>query len=64
MTYEIMRPEVIGLSTNRLVLGKHSGRHALREHLKDLGYDLSDEELRLVFDKFKTLARQEETCGR
>ena len=56
MTYEIMRPEAIGLSTNRLVLGKHSGRHALREHLKDLGYDLSDEELRLVFDKFKTLA--------
>ncbi len=56
MTYEIMRPETIGLSTNRLVLGKHSGRHALREHLKDLGYDLSDEELRLVFDKFKTLA--------
>jgi 2-isopropylmalate synthase len=56
MTYEIMRPETIGLSANKLVLGKHSGRHALREHLKDLGYDLSDEELRLVFDKFKALA--------
>jgi 2-isopropylmalate synthase len=56
MTYEIMRPETIGLSTNKLVLGKHSGRHALREHLKDLGYDLSDEELAVVFKKFKTLA--------
>jgi 2-isopropylmalate synthase len=56
MTYEIMKPETIGLNANKLVLGKHSGRHALREHLKDLGYDLSDEELRLVFDKFKALA--------
>jgi len=56
MTYEIMRPETIGLSTNKLVLGKHSGRHALRSHLKKLGYDLSDEELKLVFKKFKELA--------
>lgn len=56
MTYEIMLPETIGLSANKLVLGKHSGRHALREHLKALGYDLSDEELRLVFEKFKALA--------
>ena len=56
MTYEIMRPETIGLSANKLVLGKHSGRHALRDHLKDMGYDLSDEELNLVFKKFKELA--------
>jgi len=56
MTYEIMRPETVGLSANRLVLGKHSGRHALRTQLKDLGYDLSDEELNLVFAKFKELA--------
>jgi 2-isopropylmalate synthase len=56
MTYEIMKPETIGLSTNKLVLGKHSGRHALREHLKQMGYDLSDEELQLVFIKFKELA--------
>jgi 2-isopropylmalate synthase len=56
MTYEIMRPETIGLSTNKLVLGKHSGRHALREHLKNIGYDLSDEELAVVFKKFKNLA--------
>ena len=56
MTYEIMRPETIGLSANKLVLGKHSGRHALRTHLKEMGYDLSDEELNLVFKKFKELA--------
>jgi 2-isopropylmalate synthase len=56
MTYEIMKPETIGLSTHKLVLGKHSGRHALRSHLKDLGYDLSDEELSLVFTRFKQLA--------
>ena len=56
MTYEIMKPEHIGLSTNKLVLGKHSGRHALRSRLKELGYDLSDEELKLVFKKFKELA--------
>jgi 2-isopropylmalate synthase len=47
MTYEIMKPETIGLSANKLVLGKHSGRHALRTHLKELGYDLSDEELQI-----------------
>jgi 2-isopropylmalate synthase len=56
MTYEIMKPETIGLSANKLVLGKHSGRHALRSHLKDIGYDLSNEELDLVFKKFKELA--------
>jgi len=56
MTYEIMKPETIGLSKNQLVLGKHSGRHALREHLKNLGYDLSDEEVQMVFVKFKELA--------
>ncbi len=56
MTYEIMKPEDIGLNTNKLVLGKHSGRHALRTHLKDMGYDLSDDELQLVFTKFKELA--------
>lgn len=56
MTYEIMKPETIGLNTNTLVLGKHSGRHALRSRLKELGYDLSDEELKIVFKKFKELA--------
>jgi 2-isopropylmalate synthase len=56
MTYEIMKPETVGLSQNKLVLGKHSGRHALRSHLKEMGYELSDEELQLIFDKFKELA--------
>lgn len=56
MTYEIMKPETVGLNRNKLVLGKHSGRHALRSRLKDMGYDLSDEELSVVFTKFKELA--------
>jgi 2-isopropylmalate synthase len=56
MTYEIMKPETIGLKRNSLVLGKHSGRHALRSRLKEMGYDLSDDELNLVFNKFKELA--------
>jgi 2-isopropylmalate synthase len=56
MTYEIMEPEIVGLSTNRLVLGKHSGRHAFRQKLASLGYDLSDEDLKRVFERFKELA--------
>ena len=56
MTYEIMEPATVGLTTSQLVLGKHSGKHALRDHLKQMGYDLSDEELKLVFKKFKELA--------
>ena len=56
MTYEIMKPETVGLSQSRLILGKHSGRHALRSKLKDMGYDLSEEELNLVFKRFKELA--------
>ena len=56
MTYEIMKPETIGLNANRLVLGKHSGRHALYEHLKEMGYDLSPGELNTVFKQFKDLA--------
>jgi 2-isopropylmalate synthase len=51
-----MRPETVGLVTSRLVLGKHSGRHALRSQIKQMGYDLSDEELNIVFVKFKELA--------
>ncbi|MDL2322288.1 2-isopropylmalate synthase, partial [Desulfosarcina sp. OttesenSCG-928-B08] len=56
MTYEIMRPETIGINQNQLVLGKHSGPHALHAHLKGMGYDLSDEELNIVFKQFKNLA--------
>ncbi|MFH1489865.1 MAG: 2-isopropylmalate synthase, partial [Pseudomonadota bacterium] len=56
MTYEIMEPETVGLLSNRLVLGKHSGRHAFRQRLADLGYELSEENVNLLFDKFKELA--------
>jgi 2-isopropylmalate synthase len=56
MTYEIMKPETIGLSKNNLVLGKHSGRHALNSHIQEMGYNLSKEELNKVFEKFKRLA--------
>jgi len=55
-TYEIMRPESVGLSRSTLVLGKHSGRHAFRERLKDLGYDLDDNELARAFARFKRVA--------
>jgi 2-isopropylmalate synthase len=56
MTYEIMKPETIGLNKNKMVMGKHSGKHALLAHIKKMGYDLSDEELKIVFKKFKALA--------
>jgi 2-isopropylmalate synthase len=56
MTYEIMEPETVGLSSNRMVLGKHSGRHAFREKLTDLGYDLTKDEVDKLFKKMKDLA--------
>jgi 2-isopropylmalate synthase len=55
-TYEIMTPESIGLKESKLVLGKHSGRHAFREKLVDLGYELEDQRLNDAFAKFKDLA--------
>jgi 2-isopropylmalate synthase len=56
-TYEIMRPETIGLTESALVLGKHSGRHAFRTHLEKMGYDdLSKDELNKAFDRFKRVA--------
>jgi 2-isopropylmalate synthase len=55
-TYEIMRPEDVGLSTSDLVLGKHSGRAALADRAKALGYELSGEQLDAVFEQFKALA--------
>jgi len=56
MTYEIMEPQTIGLDSNRLVLGKHSGRHAFKEKLSEFGYDITQEELNRLFEKFKELA--------
>lgn len=54
-TYEIMRPEDVGVSRNQLVLGKHSGRHALRQRVEEMGYTLDDTRLQAVFEAFKEL---------
>ncbi|GAV24471.1 2-isopropylmalate synthase [Carboxydothermus islandicus] len=55
-TYEIMNPRLVGIPESRLVLGKHSGRHALKERLLELGYELTEEQLNEAFVKFKALA--------
>jgi 2-isopropylmalate synthase len=55
-TYEIMNPEDIGLAQTELVLGKHSGRHALRQRVIELGYHLDEDQLQKVFEGFKSLA--------
>jgi 2-isopropylmalate synthase len=55
-TYEIMSPESIGLKKSSLVLGKHSGKHAFKEKLKILGYDVGDNYINEIFEKFKLLA--------
>jgi len=55
-TYEIMMPETIGLDRSRLVLGKHSGRHAFRVRLEQLGFELDDEAVATAFKAFKELA--------
>ena len=55
-TYEIMRPEDVGVPRSELVLGKHSGRHALRQRLVELGYQPTEEQLDRIFEAFKKLA--------
>ena len=55
-TYEIMTPESVGLKANALVLGKHSGRHAFKKRLTELGYELAEDDLNKAFEKFKSLA--------
>jgi 2-isopropylmalate synthase len=55
-TYEIMRPEDVGFSGSHLVLGKHSGRHILRQRMKELGYQLDATQLDKLFEEFKQLA--------
>ncbi len=55
LTYEIMRPETIGINESRLVLGKHSGRHAFQSKVIELGYDLKPDQLNQVFERFKDL---------
>lgn len=60
-TYEIMTPESVGLDQNRMVLGKLSGRHAFEDRLKELGYNLSPEDITQAFEQFKNLADKKKT---
>lgn len=62
-TYEIMTPETVGIRTNNLVLGKHSGKHAFESHLKEMGIELSAEELQRCFDEFKRLCDKKKTIA-
>lgn len=55
-TYEIMTPESVGLTESKIVMGKHSGRHAFRKKLEELGFQLGDNALQEAFDRFKALA--------
>lgn len=57
-TYEIIKPESVGAGKAKLVLGKHSGRSAVGDRLNELGYQLTDEEMNVFFEKFKKLADQ------
>ncbi|MBO5852958.1 MAG: 2-isopropylmalate synthase, partial [Clostridia bacterium] len=60
-TYEIMTPESVGIQTNQMVLGKHSGKHAFSERLKELGYELNDDQIVDAFTKFKELCDKKKT---
>ena len=60
-TFEIMTPETVGLTQSRLVLGKHSGRHALKVRLDELGYKVEGDALNQVFARFKDLADAKKT---
>ncbi len=62
-TYEIIDPAQIGLTETKLVLGKHSGRHAFVDRLKELGFDLSKEEIEKAFEQFKILADKKKTVS-
>lgn len=55
-TYEIMTPESVGVQKTKIVLGRHSGRHGLKSRLIELGYSLSEEEIKVVYEKFLELA--------
>jgi len=57
-TYEIMRPQDIGIPSSKIILGKHSGRHAFKTRLEELGFSLTEEEINRAFERFKRLADQ------
>ncbi len=63
LTYEIMTPESIGLPRNKMVLGKHSGRHAFESRLNELGFRLEEARLNELFGKFKDLADRKKTVS-
>lgn len=56
LTYEIMKPEEVGIPSNKIVLGKHSGRHAFKDRLEEFGYSLSNTDFERAFQRFKDLA--------
>ncbi len=60
-TYEIMTPEDIGIPQNKMVLGKHSGRHAFEDRLNELGYTMTPEKITKLFERFKALADRKKT---
>ena len=62
-TYEIMLPETVGLYRSKLVLGKHSGRHALKAHLQEMGYELTQQDLDSTFERYKELADKKKTIS-
>lgn len=65
LTYEIMTPESIGLPRNKMILGKHSGKHAFEQRLKDLGLKVEDDKIEELFTQFKSLAQpQKDRVGR
>ena len=62
-TYEILTPEAVGIVTNNIVLGKHSGRHAFESRLKEMGYNVTPEELNRCFEEFKVLADKKKSVS-
>ena len=62
-TYEILTPESVGIRTNNLVLGKHSGKHAFESHLKEMGIELTAEELQRCFEEFKVLCDKKKSIA-
>lgn len=60
-TYEIMTPDMVGLHQSKLVLGKHSGRHALKTRFEELGYELTEEQFEVAFKRFKEVAEKKKT---
>ncbi|MGD9265718.1 MAG: 2-isopropylmalate synthase [Lysobacterales bacterium] len=55
-TYEIMKPEDVGLRNSQLILGKHSGKHAVVDRAREMGYELEDDEIAVIMERFKDLA--------